>query len=106
MILLRQSLPKVFQTCYSQAVARRSQLSPITPFSFSRSKPIPFAPIAGGGFSTDEFYPDARETPPGAAAQDRTGHAQRLLAGSPDWIWPASPFQFPAPSAATLTRGH
>src|SRR5580698_7402166 len=106
MILLRQCAHKLFRKCYFPPAAMRRQLMQTSHFRFSRSKQRRFAPIAGGGFSTDELYADARETPAGTAAQDTAGHAQRLSAGPPDRIWSAPFVQFSAQPAAAFARGN
>ena len=64
--------------------------------SFSRGKRRGFASIAGGEFSTNELYPDARTAAPGNPAQDTLGDAERLIIGSPDRLWPGASLQFSA----------
>ena len=67
----------------------------------SKRNLIGFAFIAGGEFSTDELYSDARTAPPGTAAQNPEGVVERLAAGAADWLWAGASLQFSAqPSPA------
>ena len=61
--------------------------------------------IAGSKFSTDELYSDARAPPPGTAAQDPAGHAQRLATGAADGFWAGPHLQFSAQPASTFAGG-
>ena len=58
--------------------------------------------MPGGGLSTDEFYPDARTTSCGVAAQDRARNSERLTAGATDRIRQVAPVQLSSRPTATF----
>lgn len=52
-----------------------------------------------------EFYPDARKTAPGVAAQDKSGDTECLAAGTANRFRPGAFVEFPPQPPATFARG-
>ena len=61
--------------------------------------------MAGGGLSTDEFYPDARTSSCGVAAQDTTRNSERLTPGATDRLRQVALVQFSSFPPAALAGG-
>ena len=106
MLPLGQCSATTFRSLPAKAAARRSELRQISQNDFSRSNEMRFCFIAGGEFSTNELYTDARTPSPGVAAQNTAGDGQRLAARSSDRIWTGPSIQFSAQKETTLSRGH
>src|ERR1700733_1527634 len=98
----RQCLPTTFRSVPCKSRAKRSELSSTSPNDFSRGNGTAPRPIAGGKFSTDELYANARALTPGTAAEDTAGDGQRVTVGQAKRIWAGTSVQFSARPKTTL----
>ena len=98
----RQCLATTFRSIPCKSPAKRSELSSTSPNDFSRGNGTESRPIAGGKFSTDELYADARALTPGTAAEDTAGDGQRLAVGQAKRIWAVASVKFSARPETTL----